>query len=204
MATGDIMPGCTGTRQPRGPRVHVCPGVAWDTSVGAGTGDMVWVWVSLCTQHGLTPGLGWARGYGVLTWRGSPPAPSASPAVTQPGSPPTPGAVPPATSLWQGRRQRRVTLRALLLSRVQMEQWDRGLSPVLTHTHLWVQEHREPNTLHCQGLSGHFVSPGTPRASPGGPEDPCGAVSQSQHPQGTQSTCPALCISQWEPGLTIS
>ena len=63
MATGDIMPGRTGTRQPRGPRVCVRPGVAWvlGAGVGAGGGCPGWLWVSQCTQHHWVtprPGLG--------------------------------------------------------------------------------------------------------------------------------------------------
>lgn len=168
-AQGLGSPGAHGCTSARGAMGHVCG--CRDRGHGV-------VWVSLRTQHGLTPGPGWARGCGVPTWRGSPPAPSPSPAVTQPGSPPTSGAVALATSPCAGEEAQEGHAEGFTA------QWDGGLSPVLTHIHLRVQEHREPNTLHCQGLSSHSVSPGTARASPGGPEDPCGGVSQSQHPQG--------------------
>lgn len=162
-AQGLGSPGPTGACLPRGGVGPVC---------GCRERDRVWVRVSLCTQHG------WARGYGALKWRGSPSALPPSPAVTQPGSRPAPGAVPLALSGEEAQEGHAEGFTA------QMEQWDRGLSPTLAYIHLWVQERTESNTLHCQGLSGHSASPGTPRASPGGPEDPCRVVSQSQHPQG--------------------
>lgn len=188
-AQGLGSPGPTGACLPRGGVGPVC---------GYRDRDRAWVWVSLCTQHGLTQH-GWARGYGVLKWRGSP---SALPLSPSPDPHPHPEL---CHRPWAGEEAEEGHAEGFT---AQMEQWDRGLSPTVAYIHLWVQERREPNTLHCQGLSGHSVSPGTPRPSPGGPEDPCGVVSQSQHPQGpdtpVQHCASPFSKSQWEPGLTIS
>lgn len=146
-------PGPTGACVPQGGMRHVC-------------GCTAWAWVSLCTQQGLTPGPGWARGYGVLTWSGSPQHPQ--PALLSPRAVP----LPPAPA--QGRRQGRVTLGVLLLSCVQMELRDKGLSPVLTHSHLWCQRSDSPIPFTARGSAATLCPQGHPEHPPVALRNPVG------------------------------
>lgn len=194
MATGDIMPGRTGTWQPRGSRVCVCPGVAWVPAAGVGTGGGCpgWVWVPQCTQHHwVTPGPAWGWGCRVPACPQHPHPALPSP-IPDPQRHPGPCHRPPAP---EQRRQRRVTPRVLLLSCAQMGQRTHTSVPH-AHPHPTGQPPHPsmgaraqsgpvaPKTHHCRGLSSHAASLGTAKASPEGPGDLCGAVPQDQHPRG--------------------
>lgn len=168
MATGDIMPGCTGTGSPG---AHGCmSALGWHGTrlwvQGQGQGVAVGVPVHPA-QADPRPGQG--EGIWGLYKEGEPPAHSASLAVTQPGpqpplelchGPPAPG---------QGRGQRGGTLGVSLLG------WISGTGTV-------PRAHPQPSLGARAQRTQHPSLPGAlrplcvPRGTqsiPGGPEDPC-------------------------------